>query len=112
MIHIDRKQGRDAFAQVPSRAAAVCAMASGSCSRKARTPVGRRGKYKAGGSRLAGTKALVVPMAVNSASAGRGQLPQEAGVITVSIGKPISPEGPKPQELNERVENGSNPRCA
>jgi 1-acyl-sn-glycerol-3-phosphate acyltransferase len=64
-----------------------------------------QGKYKAGGSRLAGTKALVVPWHELGRMLAQGQLPQEAGVITVSIGKPISPEGLKPQELNERVEN-------
>ena len=109
MIPIDRKKGRDAFAQVLEHGRRrlrdgqwIMMFPEGT-----RTAVGSQGKYKAGGSRLAvETNTLVVPVAVNSGECWpKGGFVKKPGVITVSIGKPISPEGLNPQELNERVEN-------
>jgi len=109
MIPIDRKKGRDAFAQVLEHGRRrlrdgqwIMMFPEGT-----RTAVGSQGKYKAGGSRLAvETNTLVVPVAVNSGECWpKGSFVKKPGVITVSIGKPISPEGLNPQELNERVEN-------
>jgi 1-acyl-sn-glycerol-3-phosphate acyltransferase len=65
------------------------------------------GQVQGGGTRLAvETGALVVPVAMNSGECWpKGSFIKKPGLITVSIGKPISPEGLNPQELNERVEN-------
>jgi len=109
MIPIDRSKGRDAFSQVLQHGRRrlddgqwVMMFPEGT-----RTAVGSQGRYKAGGARLAvETNTPVVPIAVNS-----GQYwPKKSfikipGTIIVSIGKPISPEGLSPAELNERVEN-------
>ncbi|WP_443113047.1 lysophospholipid acyltransferase family protein [Herbaspirillum seropedicae] len=109
MIPIDRKKGRDAFAQVLEHGTRrlrdgqwIVMFPEGT-----RTTVGSQGKYKAGGSRLAvETNTLVVPIAMNSGQCWpKGSFIKKPGLITVSIGKPISPEGLNPQELNERVEN-------
>lgn len=109
MIPIDRKKGRDAFAQVLEhgrrRLAAgqwILMFPEGT-----RTKVGSQGKYKAGGSRLAvETQTLVVPIAMNSGECWpKGTFIKKPGKIIVSIGKPISPVGLTPTELNERVEN-------
>ena len=73
-----------------------------------RIPVGKQGKYKSGGARLAietetrgGADRASIP-----ANAGR-RIPSSnsPGMITVSIGKPISPEGLNAAELMQQVEN-------
>ncbi len=109
MIPIDRSKGRDAFSQVLEHGRRrlhdgqwIVMFPEGT-----RTRVGSQGKYKAGGSRLAvETNTLVVPVAMNSGEHWpKGTFVKRPGKIIVSIGKPISPEGLTPQELNERVEN-------
>ncbi len=72
-----------------------------------RTEVGSQGKYKAGGAILAvGTQTPVVPIAINSGDCWpRNAFIKKPGTITVSIGKPISPDGLSAGELNDRVEN-------
>ncbi|MBP0598830.1 1-acyl-sn-glycerol-3-phosphate acyltransferase [Herbaspirillum sp. LeCh32-8] len=109
MIPIDRSKGRDAFSQVLEHGRRrlrdgqwIVMFPEGT-----RTRVGSQGKYKAGGSRLAvETNTLVVPVAMNSGEYWpKGTFVKKPGTIVVSIGKPISPEGLTPQELNERVEN-------
>src|SRR5450830_1440969 len=72
-----------------------------------RIPVGQVGKYKHGGSRLAvETNTQVVPIAVNAGECWpKGSFIKKPGIITVSIGKPISPEGLDPAQLSQRVEN-------
>ena len=56
---------------------------------------GRKGKYKSGGARLAiETNTPVVPIAMNSGECWpKNSFIKKPGLITVSIGKPISPEG-------------------
>ena len=72
-----------------------------------RTPVGQQGKYKAGGAILAiGTKRPVVPIAMNSGDCWpRNAFIKKPGLITISIGKPIAPDGLSSTELMTQVEN-------
>jgi 1-acyl-sn-glycerol-3-phosphate acyltransferase len=72
-----------------------------------RIAVGRRGKYKGGGARLAvETNTLVVPIAMNSGECWpKNSFIKKPGTITVSIGKPISPEGLSANEVMQKVEN-------
>lgn len=109
MIAIDRSKGRDAMAQVIQTGRRrlddgqwVIMFPEGT-----RTPVGQQGKYKAGGAILAiGTKTPVVPIAMNSGDCWpRNAFIKKPGLITVSIGKPISPEGLSAAELMTQVEN-------
>jgi 1-acyl-sn-glycerol-3-phosphate acyltransferase len=71
-----------------------------------RTPRGQQGAYKSGAARLAiaaGTP--IVPIAVTSARCWpRKSFLLRPGVIDVSIGRPISPEGRQPDELMREVE--------
>jgi 1-acyl-sn-glycerol-3-phosphate acyltransferase len=71
-----------------------------------RSRVGSQGKYKVGGTRLAvETQTPVVPIAMNSGECWpRNAFIKKPGLITVSIGKPIAPDGMTAQELMEKVE--------
>ena len=109
MIPIDRSKGRDAFAQVVVRGRKrladglwIIMFPEGT-----RIHVGQAGKYKGGGARLAvETKTTVVPIALNSGECwGKNSFVKKPGLITVSIGKPISPEGMNPTELMQKVED-------
>jgi 1-acyl-sn-glycerol-3-phosphate acyltransferase len=109
MVHIDRKQGKDAFASVARQGRArmdegawVIMFPEGT-----RTPVGRQGKYKTGGARFAvDTGAPVVPIAHNAGHAWpRNSFLKYAGIVTLSIGQPIDTTGLTPEEVNTRVEN-------
>jgi len=109
MIPIDRSKGRDAFAAVVRHGRRR--LAGGQWimmfPEGTRIPVGQKGKYKAGGARLAvETGTPVVPIAVNSGECWpKTSFIKQPGVITVSIGKPIAPDGLSPAELLEQVEN-------
>ncbi|MDB5773761.1 MAG: 1-acyl-sn-glycerol-3-phosphate acyltransferase [Burkholderiales bacterium] len=109
MIPIDRRRGKDAFAQVVEQGTKrlvdgqwIIMFPEGT-----RIPVGQKGKYKTGGTRLAiETNAVVVPIAVNSGECWpKNSFIKKPGLITVSIGKPISPEGLDPAGLMQQVEN-------
>lgn len=109
MIAIDRSKGRDAMAQVIQTGRRrlddgqwVIMFPEGT-----RTPVGHQGKYKAGGAILSiGTQTPVIPIAMNSGDCWpRNAFIKKPGLITVSIGKPISPTGLSPSQLMEEVEN-------
>lgn len=109
MIPIDRSKGRDAFAQVLEQGRQrlaegkwVIMFPEGT-----RIPVGQAGKYKLGGARLAvETGTPVVPIAMNAGECWpKNSFIKTPGIITVSIGKPISPEGLDAVQLNRRVEN-------
>ena len=109
MVAIDRSKGRDAMAQVIQAGRRrlddgqwVIMFPEGT-----RTPVGQQGKYKAGGAILAiGTKTPVVPIAMNSGDCWpRNAFIKKPGLITVSIGQPISPEGLSAAALMTKVEN-------
>jgi 1-acyl-sn-glycerol-3-phosphate acyltransferase len=71
-----------------------------------RTPTGKQGKYKTGGARFAiACGAPVVPIAHNAGRVWpRNSFLKYAGIVTVSIGKPIDTTGLTPDEVNTRVE--------
>ncbi len=109
MIPIDRSKARDAFAQVVEQGKKR--LAGGQWiimfPEGTRSHVGKQGKYKSGGTRLAiETKALVVPIAMNSGECWpKNSFIKKPGLITVSFGKPISSEGRTQAELMQQVEN-------
>lgn len=109
MIPIDRSKGKDAFAHVVTQGRKR--LAGGQWiimfPEGTRIPVGQRGKYKGGGTRLAiETNTVVVPIAQNSGECWpKNSFIKKPGLVTVSIGKPISPEGLSANELMQRVEN-------
>jgi len=109
MIPIDRSRGRDAFASVVQHGKRR--LANGQWiimfPEGTRIPVGQRGKYKGGGARLAvETDTVVVPIAVNSGECWpKNSFVKKPGLITVSIGKPISPQGQDATQLMQQVEN-------
>ena len=108
MIAIDRSKGRDAMAQVI--ATGKQRLADGQWvimfPEGTRTVVGRQGQYKGGGALLAiGTGTPVVPIAMNSGDCWpRNAFIKKPGLISVSIGKPISSEGKTASALMQEVE--------
>jgi 1-acyl-sn-glycerol-3-phosphate acyltransferase len=109
MIHIDRKQGTQAFGKVVEQGKRlldkgtwVIMFPEGT-----RIPRGQRGIYKTGGTRLAiETGAPVVPVAVTSAKCWpRKAFIKTPGIVDISIGKPISSVGREPAELMQEVED-------
>ena len=109
VIPIDRSSGRDAFAKVIVHGRKR--LADGQWiimfPEGTRTAVGGQGKYKAGGARLAvETNSVVVPIACNSGECWpKNSFSKKAGMVTVSIGPTISPQGKSPAELIQEVEN-------
>lgn len=108
MIHIDRKEGKYAFASVVkqgrqrlSEGAWVIMFPEGT-----RTAVGTQGKYKSGGARFAiDAGVCVVPIAHNAGRVWpRNSFIKYPGIVTVSIGKPIDTVGLTADEVNTRVE--------
>jgi 1-acyl-sn-glycerol-3-phosphate acyltransferase len=108
MIPIDRSKGKDAFAHVVIQGKKR--LANGQWiimfPEGTRIPVGQKGFYKGGGARLAvETNATVVPLAVNSGDCWpKNSFVKQPGLITVSIGKPISVAGKTPVEVMQEVE--------
>lgn len=107
MIPIDRSKGRDAFEQVVQLGQKridegrwPILFPEGT-----RTAVGTAGRYKLGGARLAvQTQTPVIPVAHNAGELWpRRAFIKKPGMITVSIGAPIDPEGLTADELNEKV---------
>jgi 1-acyl-sn-glycerol-3-phosphate acyltransferase len=109
MVHIDRKEGKNAFVSVTRQG--KVRMAEGAWvimfPEGTRTPVGGQGKYKTGGARFAiATGAPVVPVAHNAGRVWpRNSFIKYPGIVTVSIGKPIDTNGLTPDEVNTRVES-------
>jgi 1-acyl-sn-glycerol-3-phosphate acyltransferase len=109
MIPIDRKQGKNAFRHVVTQGKRR--LADGQWiimfPEGTRIPVGQAGKYKSGGTRLAiETNTVVVPIAHNSGECWpKNSFLKRPGVITVSIGKPISPGDHTPDSMMQEVEN-------
>jgi 1-acyl-sn-glycerol-3-phosphate acyltransferase len=108
MIHIDRKQGTQAFSKVVEQGKRlldkgtwVIMFPEGT-----RTARGQQGVYKTGGTRLAiETGAPVVPVAVTSARCWpKKAFIKTPGIVDISIGKPISSAGREPAELMREVE--------
>lgn len=108
-IAIDRNSGRDAMLQVMEKGTQrlqedrnIVIFPEGT-----RMPVGQKGRYKLGGARLAvHAQCPVVPIALNAGMCWPRQFfIKKPGLITVSIGPVISPQGLSPEELNQRVED-------
>lgn len=108
MIHIDRSRGRDAFESVVKQGRSKLAEGRWIIMfpEGTRIPRGERGRYKTGGTRLAlRTGAPVVPIAVDSARAWpKRPWVKQPGLITVSIGPPIDPQGHDADSLMNAVE--------
>jgi 1-acyl-sn-glycerol-3-phosphate acyltransferase len=108
MVHIDRKRGLRAWASVVAQGKAR--LADGAWvimfPEGTRIPVGRTGQYKTGGARFAvSAQAPVVPIAHNAGHVWpRNSFLKFAGIVTVSIGKPIDTVGLTTDEVNRRVE--------
>ncbi len=108
MIHIDRKKGQDAFESVVSQG--TLRVAEGRWiimfPEGTRVPVGQRGRYKSGGARLAIRLGVpVVPIAHNAGECWpRKRFIKHPGLVTVSVGPPISSAGKTPEGLSREVE--------
>ncbi len=109
MIPIDRKDGKNAFKHVVEigKRRLVDGQWIIMFPEGTRIPVGEKGKYKSGGTRLAvETNAVVVPIAHNSGECWpKKSFLKRPGVVTVSIGKPISPDGHTADSMMQEVEN-------
>jgi 1-acyl-sn-glycerol-3-phosphate acyltransferase len=109
MIHIDRNQRTQAFNKVVQQGKDLLAKGIWIIMFPEGTRIerGQKGTYKTGGTRLAiDTGAPVIPIAVTSAKAWpRKAFIKRAGVVEVSIGKPIPSAGRQPEELMREVED-------
>ncbi|MDX3904535.1 MAG: lysophospholipid acyltransferase family protein [Pigmentiphaga sp.] len=109
MIAIDRKKGSDAFEQVVAQGRER--LADGRWlvmfPEGTRIAPGKKGKYKSGGARLAvRTGAWVVPIAHNAGECWpRKTFIKRPGLITISVGQPIDPQGLTADQINRRVED-------
>jgi 1-acyl-sn-glycerol-3-phosphate acyltransferase len=107
-ITIDRKAGKDAMAQMAEQGRVRLAQGFWIViyPEGTRIRAGTRAHYKTGGARLA--IALGVPIVPVAHNAGylwpKGVLGKRSGTITVSIGKPIPPEGGDMQGLTNEIE--------
>lgn len=108
MIPIDRSKGKDAFAHVVAQGKKR--LANGQWiimfPEGTRISIGKKGIYKGGGARLAiETNATVIPLAMNSGDCWpKNSFIKQPGLVTVSIGKPISSNGKTAPELIAEVE--------
>jgi 1-acyl-sn-glycerol-3-phosphate acyltransferase len=108
MIHIDRSNRVEAWNKVAEQGRRL--MARGvwviMFPEGTRTPRGSQGTYKSGAARLAvATGTPLVPIAVSSAKCWpRRSFSLRPGVIEVSIGRPIPPQGREADELMAEVE--------
>ena len=108
-ITIDRKSGRDAMSQIVAQGRErlaegfwIVVYPEGT-----RIKAGTRAHYKTGGARLA--RELGVPIVPVAHNAGylwpKGLMGKRPGTITLSVGKPIDPNGMEMQQLTSEVEN-------
>ncbi|UDG82492.1 1-acyl-sn-glycerol-3-phosphate acyltransferase [Candidatus Vallotia cooleyia] len=108
MVHIDRSQGSKAFKSVIRQGKER--MAEGSWvilfPEGTRIPVGKRGKYKTGGTLFAvATEVPVVPIAHNAGNVWpRNSFLKYPGTVIVSIGKPIDTRNLSASTVMARVE--------
>ncbi len=108
-IAIDRSLRRAALQQLVEQG--VARLAAGFCivifPEGTRIAPGNRGKYRPGGARLAvQTGTTVIPVAHNAGTCwGRNAFLKRPGLITVSIGAPIRPDGTDAETLAKRVED-------
>jgi 1-acyl-sn-glycerol-3-phosphate acyltransferase len=107
MIHIDRRKRTEAWNLVAEQGKRLSAQGIWVIMfpEGTRIPRGKAGDYKSGGTRLSiATGVPVVPIAVTSARCWpRKSFLIRPGVIDVSIGAPISPEGREPAEMMKEV---------
>lgn len=107
-IAIKRSEGREAMKQLLKQGKER--LETGFCvvifPEGTRIPFGQRGKYKIGGAMLgASSRVPVVPVAHNAGKLwGKNSFLKYPGVITMSVGVPIIPEGLKADEINRRAE--------
>ncbi|MDO5103480.1 MAG: lysophospholipid acyltransferase family protein [Lautropia sp.] len=109
MMHIDRRQGRRAFASIVKAAPKqlddygrwIVMFPEGT-----RIPPGQTGEYKSGGARLAlQNKTPILPVAVNAGHCWpKKPFIKQPGLITVSYGPLISVEGKTSDQINREVE--------
>jgi 1-acyl-sn-glycerol-3-phosphate acyltransferase len=108
MIHINRSKGADAFDEIVRQGAEKLAQGRWIIMfpEGTRIPVGKTGRYKSGGARLAvRTGAPVVPIAVNAGEVWpKKPWIKRPGLVTVSIGPPISTQQRQPDAVIEEVE--------
>ncbi len=108
MIHIDRSQRAQAFNKVVEQGKRLLARGTWVIMfpEGTRIPRGKVGQYKTGGTRLAvATGAPVIPVAVTSGRCWpRKAFVKRAGVVDISIGKPIASVGREPDELMREVQ--------
>lgn len=109
MIPINRSKGRDAFEQVIQQGRTRL--------QEGRWPIlfpegtriapGKTVRYKMGGALLASrTGAVVIPIAHNAGECWqRNAFVKRPGLVTLSIGPTISPDGLTPEELNKKVQD-------
>jgi 1-acyl-sn-glycerol-3-phosphate acyltransferase len=107
-ITIDRKAGQDAMTQIVTQGRErfkqgfwIVVYPEGT-----RIRAGKRAHYKTGGARLAAELGVpIVPVAHNAGYLWpKGILGKRPGVITVSIGRPVTPKGKDVQQLMTEVE--------
>jgi 1-acyl-sn-glycerol-3-phosphate acyltransferase len=107
-ITIDRKAGTDAMQQITEQGRERIAQGFWIVvyPEGTRIRAGTRAHYKTGGTRLA--IALDIPVVPVAHNAGylwpKGVLGKRPGTVTVSIGKPIRPDGTDMQQLMNKVE--------
>ncbi|MBM3373873.1 MAG: 1-acyl-sn-glycerol-3-phosphate acyltransferase [Betaproteobacteria bacterium] len=108
-IAIDRSARREALQQLIEQGRER--LAAGFCivifPEGTRIAPGQRGKYRPGGTRLAvETATPVIPVAHNAGLCwGRNAFIKRPGLVTVSIGSPIDPQGMNADQLARRVED-------
>src|SRR5512143_182461 len=107
-ITIDRKSGRTAMQQIAAQGRErfrqgfwIAVYPEGT-----RIKAGTRAKYKTGGARLAIDLGVpIIPIAHNAGWIWpKGVFGKRPGMVTISFGKPISPEGKDPQTLTAEIE--------
>ncbi len=107
MIHIDRSQGAQAFKKMVGEGKRLLAQGTWIIMfpEGTRIPRGQVGEYKTGGARMAIQCGVpVIPIAVTSAKCWpRKAFIKSPGIVDISIGKPISSEGRRPDELMQEV---------
>ncbi|WP_338414797.1 lysophospholipid acyltransferase family protein [uncultured Sphaerotilus sp.] len=108
MVHINRGRGSDAWRKVVEQGTRIMAQGTWMIMfpEGTRTPRGSQGEYKTGASRLAvTTKTPLVPIAVTSARCWpRKSFLLRPGTIDISIGRPINPQGRRPDDLMREIE--------
>jgi len=108
MIHIDRSRRTEAWSRVAAQGRQFMSQGNWVIMFPEGTRIerGAQGTYKSGASRLAiATGTPIAPIAVTSARCWpRKSFLLRPGVIDVSIGPPIPPEGKSPDELMRLVE--------